>query len=151
MHVETGAPGRVWYIDGAHTRESVEYAASWFEGHARRGRHRVLLFHCSRDRPFGPLLAPLLGLHAHLPFAQVFFVKPQSPTDSVGERACPDLLAHREMAAFWQAETGLACHSASAQSLADLLPVSAGEAQVLATGSLYLVGSVMQHLSIPIP
>jgi folylpolyglutamate synthase len=53
-------PGVTWYLDGAHTIESLAACASWYTGASeRKPKRRVLIFNCTSDRTGATLLAGL--------------------------------------------------------------------------------------------
>lgn len=139
---------RIWYLDGAHTIESLTYACRWYQKHTASlpARLRVLLFHCSHDRPYEALLKPFISLDSSF-FDRVLFAKPSLVTDSPDELANPDLSLHQEMASYWNAD--FTRSKASAMSLRDLHKHLRPGDQILVTGSLYLVGATMSRLGIP--
>ncbi|EKX51786.1 hypothetical protein GUITHDRAFT_134142 [Guillardia theta CCMP2712] len=66
-----------YYLDGAHTLESVECGAHWYEsnvGSAQRSdvqqAANILVFYCSGDRDYKSLLEPLIQLNKHHPFSK---------------------------------------------------------------------------------
>lgn len=141
-----------WYLDGAHTIESLQYAIEWF------GRHRlpvcdgILMFHCSHDRSYEHLLRPLVEAHLKngTMFTSALFARPWSPLD----RGI-DLRLHEQMALYWTQKTGLpgqAITTHDIPSFPSLRRLPQGRrAQVLVTGSLYLVGDLLRLLKVPIP
>ena len=55
------ATGAEYYLDGAHTRESLQFCVQWFvEQVAKRGGRRVLIFNCTNGRSAATLLQALL-------------------------------------------------------------------------------------------
>lgn len=120
QHIRHGATD--WFLDGAHTAESMAAAAAWF-GRAAGGRpgRRVLVFHCSADRDYRRLLGPLQDCQ----WSEVCFV----PAASASTAA-----RHHEMARQFG---GTVC---------TLPELRVDGAAVLVTGSLHLVGDVLRHL-----
>ena len=95
VEVDTEVCSLVWYLDGAHTPESMAVAAEWFaasttapnNGNTVGGAStptapplRLLLFHCMEDRDAGSLLGPLVeGLRVGgAPVSHALFVPPDS-------------------------------------------------------------------------
>ncbi|XP_041973956.1 folylpolyglutamate synthase, mitochondrial-like isoform X2 [Aricia agestis] len=60
-----------FYLDGAHTKESIEICAEWFEQN-NRCRDKVLIFSATGDRDAEVLLSPLQKIN----FRAVYFVIP---------------------------------------------------------------------------
>jgi folylpolyglutamate synthase len=140
---------RIWYLDGAHTIESIGYALDWFKHHKIDSHDQILIFHVSHDRPFDKLLDPISELQkATGLFSAAYFVKPQSPTDTGEEAGC--LTLHQKMAEYWTFNTKTLAHVALSQDLSSIIPKER-LLQILACGSLYLVGEMMRILNIPIP
>lgn len=79
------APPLRFFLDGAHTAESVRACADWFRAEAGAGaapaarRRRVLVFHCMTKRDPMQLFGPLVALHADMRFSHVLFVPRTSP------------------------------------------------------------------------
>eukprot|EP01134_Creolimax_fragrantissima_P007604 CFRG7604T1 len=69
MKVKSGKA--TYFLDGAHTPESMKCAAEWMRSVRKRGRN-VLVFNCV-DRSPEDLLKPLLVLHQEQPFDVVLF------------------------------------------------------------------------------
>lgn len=148
-HQHIDSLGNHWFIDGAHTMESINYAVKWFSKNTLRTRDSVLLFHVSHDRPFETLLEPLIKFHQQIqPFQEVIFVRPQSPTDPIDI----DYSLHIKMSDFWTRETGgLALYCSTADLVARLdFANRALPRQIFATGSLYLVGDILKIMEIPV-
>lgn len=141
--------GNHWFIDGAHTVESIEYAVRWFSQNASSRMDRVLLFYVSHDRPFAKLLKPLIDLHMTAqPFAEVIFVRPHSPMDP----SQVDLSLQIQMSDFWLHETGMPASCCLSSHLLQRLERAdyPGPRQIFATGSLYLAGDILRILNIPV-
>lgn len=144
--------GITWYLDGAHTIESLQYAISWFSGHQLAGCEAILMFHCSHDRSHEHLLGPLIEaqLRDRGMFTSALFVRPWSPLDREA-----DLSLHEQMARYWRQRTGLPAHPVAANGIMELLrrPSSSSGAgtQILVTGSLYLVGDILRLLRVSLP
>ncbi|KAF0293643.1 Folylpolyglutamate synthase, mitochondrial [Amphibalanus amphitrite] len=157
-----------YYLDGAHTRGSVELAAHWFQSEAARdaaltGRvpRRVLLFYSTGSREPSSLLEPLASLRwDHVIFCPSVVwpvvdtssdqanctVTPQSRQCRVGAH----FTAWRELTSSDPADTaagavGGQLHRLACISQAVELIEQCGDTptQVLTVGSLHLVGGLL--------
>jgi len=75
-----------YYLDGAHTAESIKACADWFRAETRveatqgpssapsETTERVLIFHCMAKRDPMQLFGPLVSLHADIRFGHILFV-----------------------------------------------------------------------------
>lgn len=115
---------REWYLDGAHTVESVRGCVHWFQQQQRLTDKLTLVFHCSAERSYTDLLAPLTAI----PWTRALFIPPTSTDGSAGR--------HQEMADWFQQYA----HAQVARSMAEV------RGAVLVTGSLHLVGDALAHL-----
>lgn len=65
-----------WYLDGAHTTESLQVCADWFRENALQQQtkvSRVLVFNCTNGRD-GPKLLNVIGkIHPEVKFDHVIF------------------------------------------------------------------------------
>lgn len=137
------SPTLTLFLDGAHTFESISYATRWFQTQSTEGVRKTLLFHCSVDRDFERLLAPLIASCSV--FSQAVFLIPDSLAPGRDDR---NLLTshHQQLARFWQERTG---QPAMVCDRFDAVPLDCSVAnEVLVCGSLYLVGSVMKTCNI---
>lgn len=67
-----GVAEAVYYMDGAHTIESMENGAAWFSRVGKQvARRRVLVFYCSSERDPEALVGPLEELNREQPFDRV--------------------------------------------------------------------------------
>lgn len=151
LFVDPRRPQQMWFIDGAHTVESLQYAAKWFQKHAqtRPNSKRVLLFHLSHDRSPSTLLPPLVELNKRLPFDWVYFVKPSSPASSPAPSS-EDLSLHVQMAEFWNHYTNQMATPLLIKDLLQVIQQSSEPLMILGTGSLYLVGDLLRILNVPL-
>ncbi|PJF16937.1 Folylpolyglutamate synthase [Paramicrosporidium saccamoebae] len=131
-----------WYLDGAHTVESIKYSLKWFRSHRSRLRKSILAFHVSHDRPFDKLLEPILLVRDL--FDEVYFVKPTSPMDTIEQQN--DMLLHEQMVDYWKRLTGQTATPITTTAFCGTIQ----SAQILVVGSLYLVGDVMRILNAPV-
>ena len=143
-----------WFLDGAHTIESIQYAIKWFISKLNPQEdaelsERILVFHCTHDRSYEHLLGPILeAQHSRTGlFTRAFFVKPRSPTDMETDYA--DLSLHQAMSAYWTTSTAISSQAIHSIDLLSAL-ADAGPCSILITGSLYLVGDLMDILHVPI-
>ena len=194
--------GLTWYLDGAHTLESIELVAEWFGSRtsaphfsvgslahtdaAARGTtapKRILLFN-QQTRDASALARSLhtalsrstaSALHAAPPFTHAVFctnvtfssTAPGGAANasagykrdlvSVGANAADvsQLTVQRELAAVWDELSGGLCACEVRPSIEEAIAwvrgvAGSGEASVLVTGSLHLVGGVLEVLeSVP--
>ncbi|GMH94913.1 hypothetical protein TrST_g7768 [Triparma strigata] len=164
QRVEVGACS--FLLDGAHTEKSMEVCLDWFCEEAGRevGRPTVLLFNCSHERSPIPLLEQIKSSRTN--FDKVIF----SPSDTerpsaIAKPTASELLgrsfqseetAAQEAKANWQ-ETlaavwteinggGDVVSCANLQDAIAMIKEEKGEGMVLCTGSLYIVGSVLNSV-----
>lgn len=135
---------RAWYLDGAHTIESVQYALDWFNNCKSSNRQTVLLFHVSHDRSFVKLLEPV----SRHKFDRIYFVKPFSSTDTEIERN--DLSLHKQMAQYWLELTDQPSFYMTVEEFFSTLEDQPRQLDILVIGSLYLVGDIMRLIDAPI-
>lgn len=131
------------YIDGAHTVESVMACKSWFMDQVSKqsSPFLVLLFSCKQTKEPRMLLA-----QAHsVPFSQVFIT-----TLSVEQETKPENVSWTQgLASIWE-EMGnnsikpVVLNSVK-EAVAQLQQLNC-DANVLVTGSLYLVGALLTVL-----
>ncbi|XP_063902574.1 folylpolyglutamate synthase, mitochondrial-like, partial [Zophobas morio] len=61
-----------FFLDGAHTRESIDFFAQWIEKNWSDGKN-ILVFYCSPERNFNNLVSSLLDLHLNKKFNYIIF------------------------------------------------------------------------------
>ncbi|KNC81146.1 hypothetical protein SARC_06513 [Sphaeroforma arctica JP610] len=177
MVLERPEQNSTYYLDGAHTVESIQCAAEWMgtvlETDDHRSR-RVLVFNCM-DRIVSDLLAPLLALHKDTPFDHVLFC-PNITSDtarhadsiSYNKSESDQTLAPIRNATTWQelcdaagVEVSADHHvggKAKVQTFSSIENVKnwvekvgrdngAIHTQVFVTGSLHLVGGMLSNLN----
>lgn len=71
-------PHVTFYIDGAHTSQSMAMAVKWFDETISPSSLRVLLFHCSHEKGVLDLFKPLVYKDGSPRFDHVFFCPPSS-------------------------------------------------------------------------
>ncbi|KAI9221822.1 Mur ligase [Blastocladiella britannica] len=170
-HVVRGAPrdGVDVYADGAHTTESLRACARWFAAETTTSSsttaRRHLVFNLTHARDAAALLAPL----APHPWDSVTFCpavpggppRPDAGGDTTNytEFADPELKQQQALRDAWAAMVGPEAAAAShvRPSVHDALAVIAssdgGEENthaVLVTGSLYLVGALLEAVGAPV-
>lgn len=122
---------RLWFLDGAHTVESLLAVLSWL--HHERKQDNMgpseLWFHCSSDRDWRRLLGVLMERR----WDRVLLVPPSDADSSHYEGI------EKEMGSVVSVER--------CKDVVDAVARSESKA-VLATGSLHLVGALLAHLGI---
>jgi len=165
-----------FYLDGAHTIESMRHSAEWFASTSRAAHeHNIMLFNCMDDRKAGDLLEPVAEVFAanpHCAIETAIFSPPDSSTAGLSPSASDKATAWQEKCArVWddvasKHQGSLARRPQSAvftnhdqkglviPSLTQALTlirrraveVAPARVNVLVTGSLYLVGDCLRHL-----
>ncbi|KAJ3174085.1 Folylpolyglutamate synthetase [Geranomyces variabilis] len=113
-------PTVTWYLDGAHTKESMQVCADWFldeynalDQKTRSAGEQILLFNCTKGRDGLVLLKALSELHVcTVPFSRVVFCTNDAyqpgttdgPIDQVNHTVRRDdhLTVQKELAAAWE-------------------------------------------------
>ncbi|XP_039765623.1 folylpolyglutamate synthase, mitochondrial-like isoform X2 [Pararge aegeria] len=137
-----------FYLDGAHTKESMEICAQWFLENNRQHR-KVLIFSATGDRNAEMLLKPLMNIDY---FETVFFVIPTAYTEVTKKSDNYSAMEHKELlsrcknhASMWENLNGkskivvLQCVADALTSVKNNYP----NTSVLITGSLHLVGAAL--------
>ncbi|CAD7695445.1 unnamed protein product [Ostreobium quekettii] len=189
--------GLTFYLDGAHTPESLSACAEWFADQAGQANARergeqerqgecsenILLFNCMSERDPKVLLGSLNNvlLQKGIPIHRALFVPPESNKSSMIRTVCSssvDLSWQREQCREWQRLRAHVQPTIVRPKFDGSIPVAAGcpfpdsrrgavvptlrsalqwirtapklysgiRFRVLVTGSLYLVGDVLQLL-----
>ncbi|KAM0790828.1 hypothetical protein ACM66B_004673 [Microbotryomycetes sp. NB124-2] len=162
-----------WYLDGAHTVESLKCCGDWFaetalsaQGH----RTRALVFNCTSGRSGHSLLSTLLASVATVsssPFQHVIFCtnttyssgesKGDLTSNAIDPTDLTKLTVQHELADAWQDLTSTSLPTSSAR--VDILPSIQDAVElvrkenvqdVLVTGSLHLIGGVMEVAELPV-
>ena len=157
-----------FYLDGAHTVESMRHSAEWFANstHAMTSMDRnVMLFNCMEDRNPNELLEPVTDVLTapNTTLERAIFSPPDSATsrlDKCGNakatewqekcaRTWDAILEKSQRDAVTDDTRGIVVPSIS-QALTLIRKrardVAPARVNVLVTGSLYLVGDVLRHL-----
>ncbi|KAJ1723225.1 Folylpolyglutamate synthetase [Coemansia erecta] len=146
-------PSLVWHVDGAHTVESIAACGQWFA--AEQEKHTgqcVLLFNAAHDRNVYDLLATLRTSTSGCNFAAaVFCPNLSSRADSNNFTVCHDanLVPQRHAAEMWTTISSvtntavLPTINAAVEYIESTYGSCGVETHVLTTGSLHLVGGVL--------
>jgi len=174
--------GVVWFLDGAHTVDSLDMCGKWWKEqldsstcpsgnyHQSKPRRKILIFNCTSGRKACDLLQglvnPLLTEHKTGDdfFDQVIITsnttyangKFKSDLMSVAEntRCDPDQSVQREIAEAWASIPNSTKNVMVTRSIEDAVAEAARQsdpsrpASVLVTGSLHLVGGLLDVLGI---
>jgi len=81
-----------FYLDGAHTIESMRHSAEWFASTSRRAatEHNIMLFNCMDDRKPRELLEPVaevFAVNSHAAVEAALFAPPDSSTSGLSPSA----------------------------------------------------------------
>ncbi|KAJ2046561.1 Folylpolyglutamate synthetase [Coemansia sp. S16] len=135
-----------WYVDGAHTVESMAACAAWFVGAS--SSPRVLLFNAAHNRSAQALLAVLSANGCDFVEA-VFCPNLSRRADSANFTVLNDaeLAQQKESARIWATHSPL-CKTTVLPTIDDAVAYieatyAATPTHVLVTGSLHLVGGVL--------
>ncbi|KAK5163094.1 uncharacterized protein LTR77_010878 [Saxophila tyrrhenica] len=174
MRTDTKRDGLTWYIDGGHNLESIEVAAKWFASAANKPPSsplttrstRILLFN-QQTRDAGTLARRLhttlaTALDDNHPFQHAIFC-PNVTYENAGYKAdlvsmntnahdISSLKVQKDLAATWDkidpdASVHVTGTIEEAVALArSIAGESAGKVDVMSTGSLHLVGGLIEVL-----
>ncbi|KAJ1651736.1 Folylpolyglutamate synthetase [Dispira simplex] len=155
----------VWFMDGAHTLESMVACGKWYQSCHKAEADFVLLFNCSQGRhgemllrALADLILPSVGRSCTAVFCPNLGQRPDSINHTVAIQ--PDLTNQRRAAEVWRElcenhdrtcetkvlptiDAAIACIQSSVDAKSD-------PTDVLVTGSLHLVGGVIDVLKVPI-
>ncbi|KAL2913214.1 Folylpolyglutamate synthetase [Polyrhizophydium stewartii] len=168
-------PDIEWFMDGAHTPESLQVCADWFRdtmaAEASAGEQpppTYLVFNCTHGRDGQRLLPPLVDVFATLPLAKAVFTT-NSPFAPNSTRQASDLInnmvhpdpehkAQQDLARAWSelaaqrpgtpaARAGTLVAGSVEEAVQAIEADAPGRRKcILVTGSLHLVGSLMTLL-----
>ncbi|KAJ8734346.1 hypothetical protein PYW07_014897 [Mythimna separata] len=142
-----------FYLDGAHTKESMEICAEWFKNHNRL-HDKVLIFSATGDRNAEVLLQPLKDVG----FKSVYFVIPTAHKNISQKNDNYSLVEQEELIArcekhaqiwqhFQEGSTDVTVAGCVADALVNLKKQNiVDRSSVLITGSLHLVGAALSIL-----
>ncbi|KAJ3320284.1 Folylpolyglutamate synthetase [Boothiomyces sp. JEL0866] len=157
-HVSAKYPNATWYLDGAHTPESLDVCGEWFTKTIRQTSNRSLIFNCTHGRTGKDLFPALLKRFKNISFDKVVFTtndpwkdpSAHSGGDLINNMTEPDLVlkAQHDLKDIWLTlakEYGVeskevlvvgSCEEAIGKAYSE-------NSEVLITGSLHLVGSCL--------
>ncbi|KAI8374580.1 Mur ligase [Radiomyces spectabilis] len=154
-----------WYLDGAHTIESLQVCVDWFRENMQQDKSRVLVFNCTNGRDGPRLLKVMNDIQRQMPFDHVVFTtnvtyREGYTTDNTNKTvSMKDALAmQRMLRESWieQNPSFNADHVHVASTIQDAVEWVVDHAksvqkdvQVLTTGSLILVGNTLTVLGMP--
>ncbi|CAH0559595.1 unnamed protein product [Brassicogethes aeneus] len=131
-----------YFLDGAHTIDSINVCNKWFEEKTKSSpKKKVLMFNLTGDRDSGKILSKL---HAQK-FDLVAFVPNQSKNDSKSDK---QLIKCKEFMTQWlelneeESNTEETKVFPSVYDAIEYLENQDGEFNMLVTGSLHLIGAV---------
>ncbi|KAH7320028.1 Mur ligase [Stachybotrys elegans] len=142
-----------WYLDGAHTKDSLEQVAGWFIPELDADESAVLVFN-QQDRNATELLSGFLDATSQVTsrldvFQHAIFTRNEHDKPAEEQR---DVQVQRKAAALMNSRIP-ACHVSVCDNLPDALAEvkqtaanGAKPLKILVTGSLHLVGGVMRLL-----
>ncbi|CAH0600855.1 unnamed protein product [Chrysodeixis includens] len=143
-----------FYLDGAHTKESMEICAQWFQNYSRL-HDKVLIFSATGDRDAEILLQPLRNIG----FNTIYFVIPTAYKHTSQNNDNYSLVEQEELIArcekhaeIWQhfeegCKTNVNVAGCVADALINLKKTKiVDRSSVLITGSLHLVGAALSLL-----
>ncbi|XP_011500485.1 PREDICTED: folylpolyglutamate synthase, mitochondrial-like isoform X2 [Ceratosolen solmsi marchali] len=141
-----------FYIDGAHTIESIETCVSWFRDvtvKTGEKRRKYLIFNITGARDSASLLNPL----KQLGFSKVFFVPNVTGLTTIADHINANINSNKEIERCQLHVQIWGENSVTANSVYDALKMIDGQVnsmsdgyckpQVLVTGSLHLVGALL--------
>ncbi|KAK9453034.1 folylpolyglutamate synthase [Dipodascopsis uninucleata] len=158
---QTIADGNIkWYLDGAHTNESIAAASHWFKGKVTSSSRKILVFN-QQTRDARALVMCLRSLlEDSVNFDEVIFCtnitfskgtyEPELTSLNVSNSDIQALVVQKELAQKWQ--------ELESQSIVEVKPTIEDaiehvrsssqdeETQVFVTGSIHLVGGVLYIL-----
>ena len=160
-----------FYLDGAHTIESMRHSAEWFTSTARAvtaAEHNIMLFNCMDDRKPEDLLEPVADVFhttSNVQLERAIFSPPDSTTSGLDKcggakatswqdrcaRTWDDIIVKRANVLAEKAPDARGVVVPSIHQALSLIrhrarEVAPARVNVLVTGSLYLVGDVLRHL-----
>lgn len=140
-----------FYLDGAHTKESMEICSQWFINHSGEN-DKSLIFSATGDRDAETLLTPLKDIN----FETVYFVTPTAFKEINDKNDNYSIMERRELvsrcqrnAEVWEKLTSSSSKIEILECVGDALKIIKLKKSlpfVLVTGSLHLVGATLSIL-----
>lgn len=154
-----------WFLDGAHTIESLQTCANWFLGVSPNPNAlRVLVFNCTHGREAARLLEIISGIQSQVHFDHVIFstnitFKQGYTADNTNKTVTLEevTLVQQALAASWKDQVpdfnGENIHTVATiedavEFAVELAKSTDKQVQVLTTGSLIMVGNTLTVLGI---
>ncbi|KAI8074462.1 Mur ligase [Gongronella butleri] len=155
-----------WFLDGAHTKESLEVCRDWFKDEVRdKQAKRVLVFNCTNGRDGPRLLAIMSSLKQsgiefdHVVFTTNVTYREGYTSDNTNNTvSMQDAVSmQRSLADSWQEQVPgyqkenvhvVGCIEEAIDWVVDYSKDQQQQVQVLTTGSLILVGNTLTVLGI---
>ncbi|KAL3232667.1 Folylpolyglutamate synthase [Nakaseomyces bracarensis] len=156
QHIKTGNIN--WYIDGAHTLESMEAAAQWFNGETAQIKNKKMLLFNQQTRNANELIKVLVNEVGNAgKFEEAIFTtnvtwesgsyNPDLVSINVSQEQVDKLEVQRQLATDWEeiSPNSKAHVTSSIEKAFNLLSKRADneEIDVFVTGSLHLVGGFL--------
>ncbi|CAO3702407.1 unnamed protein product [Rhizopus stolonifer] len=151
-----------WFLDGAHTIESLQVCTTWFQEALKQEGHRILVFNCTHGRDSDKLLQTLSDIQHSVHFDDVIFTtnvtfKEGYTTDNTNNNVSIEelTLMQKTLADNWFSQNPNfpkeSVHVVSCIEEAVDLAVKRSKSvskhvQVLTTGSLIMVGNTLTVL-----
>lgn len=154
-----------WYLDGAHTIESLSTCADWFKNLKKESDAlRVLVFNCTHGRDAARLLEIISGIQSDVKFDHVIFstnitFKQGYTADNTNKTVTLEevTLVQQELASSWKHQLPQfnTEHIHTVPTIEDAVDFAVNlakstdkQVQVLTTGSLIMVGNTLTVLGI---
>ncbi|KAF7725100.1 Folylpolyglutamate synthetase [Apophysomyces ossiformis] len=167
---ETKYAGKVsqelsWYLDGAHTVESLDVCSDWFSTQVDQAASRVLIFNCTHGRDGAKLLRSLSKLSFdHVIFSSNVTYRQGYASEAISDNADKTTSAEEiqetqiKLAEGWKElhpsfDSDKIHVTPSLEDAVEWVVSHANQAdkrvQVLSTGSMLMVGNIMAVLDMP--
>ncbi|KAF9780699.1 hypothetical protein IL306_014992 [Fusarium sp. DS 682] len=141
-----------WYLDGAHTKDSMHEVAKWFASNIRKDESAILVFN-QQERDATQLLAVLLNTIQEVTgrenvFSHALFTR-NDWEEPLADKKARDLSVQTRVAKM-MVEKADGCEIKKFDNIQDTVAearkVAGSHQKVLATGSMYLAGGVLRAL-----
>lgn len=153
-----------WYLDGAHTVESLETCADWFKSKLQANATRVLVFNCTHGRDSDRLLQVISDIQPQADFDHVVFTtnittKNGYSKDNTSKADTLEELdnVRKSLAISWEKQVPefklqhihiMDTIEEAVEFTVELSKKQKKHVQVLTTGSLIMVGNTLSVLGI---
>lgn len=143
----------VYYLDGAHTLESLQVCANWFRQETREStRVKALVFNVTGDRDSKTLMSQLQRCN----FQKVYFVPNKATKSYTQDEVNYNILENEQVARcylhrkYWYELQSDTCNKAKVKVLYTVSEIlqdcDLDQCDILITGSLHLVGAALSIL-----